>query len=73
MSICEVTEQSPFLQFAMRVTGAKLTREDFVAQPERFILLTFIPTGEATSPPLETDLRWLTKLTVFMLIIGYFN
>jgi deazaflavin-dependent oxidoreductase (nitroreductase family) len=69
----DVAEQSPFLQFAMRVTGAKLTREDFVAQSGRFILLTFVPTDETTPPPLQADLRWLSILLILVLITGYFR
>jgi len=54
-----VAETSPVLQGIIRLSGAKLTRESFIAQKDRFIILTFDPTDDPTPPPLEADLRWV--------------
>ncbi len=54
-----VAETSPLIRGVIKLTGANLTRESFLAQRERFILLTFDPTDEPTPPPLEADLRWV--------------
>jgi|YNPBryunderm2012_1023409.scaffolds.fasta_scaffold42876_2 hypothetical protein len=42
-----------------RLLGVELTRESFLANRERFYLVTFDPTDEPTPPPLPADLRWV--------------
>ena len=53
-----VAEKNPILQGIVKLTG--LSRESFVAQKDRFIILMFDQTDEPTPPPLEADLRWVT-------------
>ena len=53
-----VAEKNPILQGIVKLTG--LSRESFVAQKDRFIILMFDQTDEPTPPPQEADLRWVT-------------
>ncbi|NWG17991.1 MAG: nitroreductase family deazaflavin-dependent oxidoreductase [Chloroflexi bacterium] len=55
----DFAESSPFMQVVMRLTGTSLTRESFLAQKDRFGLMTFDPTDRPTPPPLENDLAWV--------------
>jgi deazaflavin-dependent oxidoreductase (nitroreductase family) len=52
-------EHSPGLRAMARLLGVELTRESFLANRERFYLVTFDPTDEPTPPPLPADLRWV--------------
>ncbi|MFQ3566395.1 MAG: nitroreductase family deazaflavin-dependent oxidoreductase [Aggregatilineales bacterium] len=64
----DAAEHSPFIQAAVKLTGANLTRESFLAQRDRFILLTFDPTDEPTPPPLEADLLWVNAFVASVLV-----
>lgn len=55
----KVAETSPGIRMAMRLSGAQLTEEEFVAQKDRFVIVTFDPTTEPTPPPLAADLKWV--------------
>lgn len=66
----KVAEHSPGIQMAMHLSGAQLTRDEFVAQKDRFVLITFDPTDEATPLPLEADLKWMPP--VILNIVGTF-
>ncbi|NWF70949.1 MAG: nitroreductase family deazaflavin-dependent oxidoreductase [Chloroflexi bacterium] len=59
-----VAEHSPGVQMAMKLSGMTLTREDFVAQKDRFVIITFDPTDEPTPPPLDADLKWLPQVVL---------
>lgn len=65
----DAAEHSPFIQLAMKLTGAKLTRAAFLAQKDRFILLTFDPTREQTPPPLPSDLRWVWAVVILLIVV----
>ncbi|MGQ9910355.1 MAG: nitroreductase family deazaflavin-dependent oxidoreductase [Candidatus Flexifilum sp.] len=66
----DFAERSPFMRAVMKLTGAKLTREQFISQKDRFILLTFDPTEEPTPPPLPADLSWALSAFTALLAIG---
>jgi deazaflavin-dependent oxidoreductase (nitroreductase family) len=66
----KIAENSPGVQMAMRLSGAQLTRDEFVAQKDRFVLITFDPTDDATPPSLEADLKWVPP--VILNIVGTF-
>jgi len=53
----EVAEHSPIIRGILKLTG--LSWESFVAQQDRFIILTFDPTDEPAPPPLEANLSWV--------------
>jgi deazaflavin-dependent oxidoreductase (nitroreductase family) len=55
----KVAENSPGVRMAMQLSGAKLTEDEFVAQKDRFVIVTFDPTSEATPAPLAADLKWV--------------
>lgn len=55
----EIAKTNPVLQGIIKLAGMNLTRDSFIAQKDRFIILTFEPTDEATPPPLQADLRWV--------------
>lgn len=66
----KVAENSPGIQMAMKLSGVQLTRDEFVTQTERFVIVTFDPTVEPTPPPLEADLKWVPS--VILNIVGTF-
>lgn len=66
----DVAVESTPIQAIMKMSGVEMTRDDFVAQKDRFILLTFDPTGEPAPPPLEADLKWVPS--VVLNIVGTF-
>lgn len=51
--------RDPVIQMAMALLNARLTREDFIAQKDRYHIVTFDPTDQPCPPPLEADLVWL--------------
>jgi hypothetical protein len=65
-----VAVKSTPIRAIMKLMGISMTRDEFVAQKERFILLTFDRTDEATPPPLEADLKWIPP--VMLNIVGTF-
>jgi deazaflavin-dependent oxidoreductase (nitroreductase family) len=64
----EVVEHSPILQGVISLVG--LSWESFVAQQDRFIILTFDPTDEPTPPPLEADLRWVSFVALSSIVLS---
>lgn len=60
----DFAERSRFMRALMKTAGGWITRESFLDQRDRFILLTFDPTVEPTPPPLEADLRWVLPAAV---------
>jgi deazaflavin-dependent oxidoreductase (nitroreductase family) len=66
----KVAEHSPGVKMAMKLARTKLTREEFVAQKDRFVIVTFDPTDEPTPAPLEADLKWVPS--VVLNIVGTF-
>jgi deazaflavin-dependent oxidoreductase (nitroreductase family) len=64
----EVAEHSPIIQGVIKLTG--LSWESFVAQQDRYIILTFDPTDEPTPPPLEADLRWVTLVALSSIVLS---
>jgi hypothetical protein len=64
----EVVEHSPTLQGFIKLVG--LSWESFVAQQDRYIILTFDPTDEPTPPPLEADLRWVTFVAFSSIVLS---
>jgi deazaflavin-dependent oxidoreductase (nitroreductase family) len=55
----EAAEHSPLLQMMIKASGVKFSREEFLAQKDRYTIVTFDPTDEPTPPPLPANLRWL--------------
>jgi len=64
----EVVQHSPILQSVISLVG--LSWESFVAQQDRFIILTFDPTDEPTPPPLEADLRWVSFVALSSIVLS---
>ncbi len=58
----KVAEHSPIIQLAMKLEKVPLTEDQFAAEKDRFIILTFDPTDEPTPPPLEADLKWVPSV-----------
>lgn len=52
-------EQSPVMQRWVEALGLPATREAFLANKDRFYLVTFDPTDAPTPPPQEADLTWV--------------
>ncbi len=65
-----VAVKSTPIRAIMKLMGISMTHDEFVAQKDRFILLTFDRTDEATPPPLEPDLKWVPS--VVLNIVGTF-
>ncbi|MFC1466266.1 MAG: nitroreductase family deazaflavin-dependent oxidoreductase [Candidatus Brachytrichaceae bacterium NZ_4S206] len=63
-------ESSPAFRWFVKALGFDLSREQFLAQKERWWLVTFDPTDEPTPPPLPADLWWVTALasSAFLLV-----
>jgi hypothetical protein len=66
--VWEVAEHSPIIQGVIKLTG--LSWESFVAQQDRYIILTFDPTDEPTPPPLQADLRWVTFVALSSIVLS---
>jgi deazaflavin-dependent oxidoreductase (nitroreductase family) len=53
---------NPSMRMAMKSAGFGLTLDQFLAQKERFIFVTFDPTDHSTPEPLRSDLAWVWGL-----------
>jgi deazaflavin-dependent oxidoreductase (nitroreductase family) len=60
----DVAAESRSIKAIMDMSGIHMTRESFVAQKHRFVLLTFDPTDESAPEPLEADLKWVVPLVL---------
>lgn len=62
-------ESSPAFRWFVKALGFEPTLEQFLAQKDRWWLMTFDPTDEPTPPPLTADLWWVTPLAVGAFIV----
>ncbi|MBK9124823.1 MAG: nitroreductase family deazaflavin-dependent oxidoreductase [Chloroflexi bacterium] len=60
----ELAEHDPVVQGMIKMSGMDLTRESFLAQKDRFVILTFDPIDEPTPAPVEPDLKWVPRAVV---------
>ncbi len=57
--VFEFVEKNPLLRRFWQLLGFRMTREEFLANKDRFYLLTFDPTDQPTPTPVEADLKWV--------------
>jgi deazaflavin-dependent oxidoreductase (nitroreductase family) len=65
----EFVESNPMMRQWVKALGFKLSREDFIANWEKFFLVTFDSTNEPTPPPLKADLTWVWLLVGGLIIL----
>lgn len=58
----EWAQSNPTMRQMMKFAGLEMTPEQFLAERERFTLVTFEPTDEPTPAPLRADLVWVWAL-----------
>ncbi len=51
-------QSNPTMKQMMKLAGFAMTPEQFLAEKDRFTLITFEPTDQPTPPPLKADLIW---------------
>lgn len=64
-------EHSSALRVVVRLMGLPMTRETFLANREQFCLIAFDPTDEPTPPPLPTDLAWIWRVALAILMVRW--
>lgn len=62
----EFVAHNPTLKRWVQALGFRLNLDEFIAQKERFYLVTFDPTDEPTPSPLEADLKWIWLVIVLV-------
>ncbi len=65
-------QSNPTMRKMMKLAGFEMTPEQFIAEKERFTLVTFEPTTQLTPPPLKADLVWvwLFLLPICILLVS---
>ena len=63
-------ETSPAFRRLIQRLGFEMSREEFLAQQDRWWLVTFDPTDDPTPLPLEADLRWVLPLAAAGIVGG---
>jgi len=61
-ALFDYVDSHPTLRRIWEAMSIDFSRESFLADKERYHILTFDPTTEPTPPPLETDLWWTLPL-----------
>jgi deazaflavin-dependent oxidoreductase (nitroreductase family) len=61
---------NPSMRMVMQSAGFGQTLEQFLAQKERFIFVTFDPIDQPTSEPLKADLAWVWGLLLPLALIA---
>ena len=62
--VFSVTGLNPLVQQWTKELGPETARRRFVAQKERFFVLTFDPTDEETPAPVKVDLVWIWGVVI---------
>lgn len=57
--VYQFVDQSAVMRKIWQALGFRLSLEEFLAQKERFHLITFDATTDTTPPPLDADLTWV--------------
>jgi deazaflavin-dependent oxidoreductase (nitroreductase family) len=57
-------QSNPTMKQMMKLAGFEMPPEQFLAEKERFTLITFEPTSEPTPPPLKADLAWVWAVSL---------
>lgn len=65
----EYAMSNPSMRAVLKSVGFVLTLEQFIAQKERLVFVTFDPTDQPTPEPLRADLAWVW-LVLAVLILG---
>jgi len=68
----EYAKSNPTIRAVMRLSGFKLSREQFLEQKERFFFVTFDPSDHSVLEPVRADWWWAwIPLTCACLLLGY--
>ncbi len=67
----EFVQSNPLFRWFVEALGFKMSKQEFIAQKDRWYLITFDPTDEPTPPPLEADLKWVTPLVLASFSFGW--
>lgn len=70
--VFDFVEKNPLMRYFWEMLGFNLTREEFLAQKDRFYLIVFEPTDQPTPPPLEADLKWVWAVIGLSGLAGFF-
>ncbi|MBM3181411.1 MAG: nitroreductase family deazaflavin-dependent oxidoreductase [Chloroflexi bacterium] len=71
----EFVAHNPTMRRWVQALGFRLNRDEFIAQKERFYLVTFDLTDESTPSTLEADLKWiwLVVIVLISILIGWLS
>ncbi|GIK28015.1 MAG: nitroreductase family deazaflavin-dependent oxidoreductase [Chloroflexi bacterium] len=61
LDVWGLVEHDPVMQSMLKLSGENFTRESFLAQKARFVILTFDPVDEPTPAAVEPDLKWVPR------------
>jgi deazaflavin-dependent oxidoreductase (nitroreductase family) len=67
----EFIQSSPMFRLFVEALGFRMNKEEFIAQKDRWCIVTFDPTNEPTPPPLEADLKWVNWVILGSFILGW--
>lgn len=67
----EFVESSPIFRLVVKAVGFEMSKVEFVAQKDRWCIVTFDPTNEPTPPPLPVDLRWVNGVAAGGFLLGW--
>lgn len=63
-------QTNPTMRRMMKLAGFQMGPEQFIAEKDRFTVVTFEPTDEPTPPPLRADLVWVWAVLLFVCLLG---
>lgn len=67
----EFAEHNPIIQGWIKSSGQALSKEQFVAEKERWCMVTFDATDQPAPPALEVDLEWVWPLAGICFWLGW--
>lgn len=68
-ALFDYAESHPTLRRIWEAMSIDFSRESFLADKERYHIMTFEPTTEPTPPPLQTDLWWVLPLGLTAVVL----
>jgi deazaflavin-dependent oxidoreductase (nitroreductase family) len=71
-ALFDYAESHPTLRMIWEALSIDFSRQSFLADRERYHIITFEPTTEITPPPLPVDLWWVVPLGLAATIISTF-
>jgi deazaflavin-dependent oxidoreductase (nitroreductase family) len=66
----EWAQSNPTMRSMVKIAKVEMTLEEFLAEKERFIFVTFEPSNQITPSPLRADLAWLWVILLFICLLA---